>query len=457
MYEAFFNLRRKPFELLPTPEFLYHSRSHKKVLTYLDYGIREHSGFILLTGEVGTGKTTLIRELVQKHMRDVLLARIFHTKVESLQLLAMINADFGLDTVGKDKPTLLHELHEFLISQYAKRRPVVLIIDEAQNLSMDVLEEVRMLSNLETKDNKLLHIILVGQPELRRVLASSELLQLRQRIQINCNIDPISENEIEPYILHRLETAGNRNEVNFAPECFSTIHKYTRGIPRLINILCDYILLDAFANQTRDVASTAIDEIAQDLSFNAQYWESTPQTAPQETAKPALRGHPRNLTNKIYGVLVHLNRRLKHLEAAQTTHNQSLNDELRATLAVINERIDALCPTSCSSGTEKEPPQTPAAQPDAPSPVPAERDAAPMQEHPHAAKEPVQPGPYVLPGDDASIAPPEPYPQETVAPFHQEPLPAQGLMAPPYGDGNGSKTTGTKALPWLKWLLQRNY
>ena len=276
MYEAFFNLRRKPFDLLPNPEFIYPSRSHKKVLAYLDYGIQEHAGFILLTGEVGTGKTTLIRQLIQKHLRDVVLARVFHTKVDALHLLAMINADLGLDAADKDKTALLRDLQDFLIDQYAKRRPVVLIIDEAQNLSAEVLEEVRMLSNLETEDNKLLHIILVGQPELRRVLSTPELLQLRQRIQIISNIEPLSEGEIEQYILHRLETAGNKQAIQFEPECFSVIHGYTRGIPRLINILCDYILLDAFAHETRDVSGPAIHEIAQDLNFNDQYWESDP-------------------------------------------------------------------------------------------------------------------------------------------------------------------------------------
>lgn len=345
MYETFFNLRRKPFELLPNPEFLFPSRTHKRVLAYLDYGIRERSGFILLTGEVGTGKTTLVRELVQKHMRDVQLARIFHTKVESLQLLAMINEDLGLVSAGKDKPTLLRELHDYLISMYAKRKPVVLIIDEAQNLTLEVLEDVRMLSNLETEDKKLLHIILVGQPELRRVLSSPELLQLRQRIQINCHIEPISESEIELYILHRLETAGNREALRFDPDCFPTIHSYTKGIPRLINILCDYILLDAFANESREVSGSTIHEIAKDLSFNAQYWESTPAVPePAETveepAKAVTRGHPRLVGNKLYGVLQHLNRRLQNLESSQSRQGQRLNDDLRTSLHVMNHRME---------------------------------------------------------------------------------------------------------------------
>jgi putative secretion ATPase (PEP-CTERM system associated) len=340
VYEAFFNLRRKPFELLPNPEFLYPSRSHKKVLAYLDYGIREHSGFILLTGEVGTGKTTLIRQLIQKHLRDVLLARVFHTKVDSLHLLAMINADLGLETEDKDKPTLLRDLQDFLIAQYAKGRPVVLIIDEAQNLSPDVLEEVRMLSNLETENNKLLHIILVGQPELRRVLASPELLQFRQRIQIVCNIEPLSEDEVEHYIQYRLEAAGNKNAIELAPECFAIIHSYSRGIPRLINILCDYILLDAFANETRTVTAAAIQEIAQDLSFNSQYWESLPPDLPEIREKAARRDHGRRSPAKLHGVLLNFNTRLENLETATAARPPDHSGELRALLGAINRRID---------------------------------------------------------------------------------------------------------------------
>ena len=350
MYESFFNLRRKPFELLPNPDFLYPSRSHKKVLSYLDYGIREHSGFILLTGEVGTGKTTLIRQLIKKHLRNVLLARVFHTNVESRQLLAMINADLGLDIGEKDKPALLRDLQEFLIEQYAKRRPVVLIIDEAQNLSKSVLEEVRMLSNLETENNKLLHIILVGQPQLRRVLSDPDLLQLRQRIQIICNIEPLAEGEIEHYIRYRLEAAGNRDAIAISPDCYAIIHAYTRGIPRLINILCDYVLLDAFANESREVSGTTIHEIAQDLNFNEQYWESdappvagepAPVAAPVEAPVEApAEGRSKHTSRR--GGLLKLDRRLQRLESAQAGQLQTLTGELQRIFESMNQRMDAL-------------------------------------------------------------------------------------------------------------------
>ncbi|MHB8056677.1 MAG: XrtA/PEP-CTERM system-associated ATPase [Desulfuromonadaceae bacterium] len=274
MYEAFFNLTQKPFDLLPDPDFLFMSSSHKKVLSYLDYGIRERVGFILLTGEVGSGKTTIIRNLIKKNLSDVVLSKIFNTRVDSEQLIAMINDDFGLPVLNKDKITLLRDLNTFLIDQFVKGNQPVLIIDEAQNLNHDLLEEIRMLSNLETDNAKLLQIILVGQPELRKTLASATLIQLRQRISINCHIQPLSRSEIELYILHRLEKAGDRDAVSFTGETMDIIFTYSRGIPRLINIICDFILLAAFAEETRTIDVALVLDIIGDLDFEYHYWGS---------------------------------------------------------------------------------------------------------------------------------------------------------------------------------------
>ena len=274
MYEAFFNLKKKPFDLLPDPDFLFMSSSHKKVLSYLDYGIRERVGFILLTGEVGSGKTTIIRNLIKKNLSNVILSKIFNTRVDSEQLIAMINDDFGLSINSKDKITLLRELNTFLIEQFVKGNKPVLIIDEAQNLDQDLLEEIRMLSNLETDNAKLLQIILVGQPELRKTLASTSLVQLRQRISINCHIQPLNRPEIELYILHRLEKAGDREAVSFAQETIDIIFTYSRGIPRLINIICDFILLAAFAEETKNIDAALVHDIIGDLDFERHYWGS---------------------------------------------------------------------------------------------------------------------------------------------------------------------------------------
>ena len=267
MYESFFDLKVKPFELLPDPKFIYFSKSHKKALTYLDYGIRERAGFILLTGEVGSGKTTLIRDLLDKHYEKTVLAKIFNTRVTSDQLLAMINDDFGLSTQGKDKITLMRDLNGFLVEQYGCGNQPILIIDEAQNLNADLLEEVRMLSNLETSDSKLLQIILVGQPELRTTLAAPELRQLRQRIGINCHLQALNREETAHYIMHRLEVAGNVAAVEFPSESIDIIYNYSKGIPRLINLICDFLMLSAFAEEMRIISVDMVIEVVGDLDF----------------------------------------------------------------------------------------------------------------------------------------------------------------------------------------------
>lgn len=272
MYLSFFNLKHKPFDLVPNPDFMFLSKTHKKAMVYLDHGIRERAGFILLTGEVGSGKTTIIRELIARHLDNAVLAKVFNTNVSSEQLIAMINDDFDLPIQGKDKISLLRDLNNFLVEQYAKGTRPLIIIDEAQNLSLETLEEIRMLSNLETSDSKLMQIILVGQPELRDLLAKPELRQLRQRISIQCHLQPLDRQEIEEYILHRLQVAGNRDALNFEPEAIDVVFKYSCGIPRLINIICDFLLLSAFAEEVHDISREMICDIVGDLDFNKHFW-----------------------------------------------------------------------------------------------------------------------------------------------------------------------------------------
>lgn len=340
MYEAFFNLKQKPFDLLPDPDFLFMSSSHKKVLSYLDYGIRERVGFILLTGEVGSGKTTIIRNLIKKNLTDVVLSKIFNTRVDSEQLIAMINDDFGLPVLNKDKITLLRDLNTFLIDQFVKGNHPVLIIDEAQNLNHDLLEEIRMLSNLETDNAKLLQIILVGQPELRKTLASATLVQLRQRISINCHIQPLSRLEIELYILHRLEKAGDRDAASFSPETIDIIFTYSRGIPRLINIICDFILLAAFAEETRAIDAALVQDIIGDLDFEYHYWGSESLDGhvaggnDAEAASTAIRPEP-VLSELIKGI----NERLENLGRESELSNQKMFQEMTAKITDLEKSM----------------------------------------------------------------------------------------------------------------------
>jgi putative secretion ATPase (PEP-CTERM system associated) len=340
MYEAFFNLKQKPFDLLPDPDFLFMSSSHKKVLSYLDYGIRERVGFILLTGEVGSGKTTIIRNLIKKNLTDVVLSKIFNTRVDSEQLIAMINDDFGLSVLNKDKITLLRDLNTFLIDQFVKGNQPVLIIDEAQNLNQDLLEEIRMLSNLETDNAKLLQIILVGQPELRKTLSSATLVQLRQRISINCHIQPLSRSEIELYILHRLEKAGDRDAVSFSPETIDIIFTYSRGIPRLINIICDFILLAAFAEETRNIDASLVQDIIGDLDFEYQYWGSESldgyitKENNTEAAVPAIRSEP------VFSELIKgINDRLENLGRESELSAQKMFQEMTAKITDLEKSM----------------------------------------------------------------------------------------------------------------------
>ena len=293
MYEQFFGLSKKPFELVPNPDFLYLGGTHKKALTYLNYAVSEKTGFVMLTGEVGSGKTTLIRNFINRLDNQVTLAKVFNTKVSFEQLIAMIYDDFGLDGTGKDKVTLLKELYHFLVEEHAKGHSPILIIDEAQNFSPAVLEEVRMLSNLETGDAKLLQIILVGQPELAAMLSLAELRQLRQRISIVCHVYPLTRRECEEYIFHRLSVAGNRQAVEFSPEALDGIYNYSNGIPRLVNIVCNFLLLTAFTEETRTINQDMVSDIVKELQVEVRIEDSNGSSAGKRAPLDAL-GSSRN-------------------------------------------------------------------------------------------------------------------------------------------------------------------
>ncbi|WP_027368213.1 XrtA/PEP-CTERM system-associated ATPase [Desulfocurvibacter africanus] len=343
MYTQYFGLHTKPFELLPNSSILFPSKAHKRALTYLDYGIRSKAGFILLTGEVGSGKTTLIRNLLCRQSQDLVVSNVFNTRVSSEDLLRLISDDFSLPSEGKDRFTLLRGLNDFLIEQFAGNRQAVLVIDEAQNLTKQALEEIRLLSNLETDQVKLLQIILVGQPELRTLLSDPSLLQLRQRISVNCHLRPLSQEETSEYVFFRLEKAGNRQAVSLSSEALNQVHGASRGIPRLINILCDYILLDAFAMKTREIDAELVRMVVQEMSFETIYWSSSVTDVlsadhplggdlqEPETSREKLQAVPANLIQRIDGLernLQDVSALRKRLEEVETNLGK-LSETLR--------------------------------------------------------------------------------------------------------------------------------
>ncbi|MBI4353414.1 MAG: AAA family ATPase [Candidatus Omnitrophica bacterium] len=254
MYESFFSLNQKPFSITSNPSFLFLSQKHKEALACLTYGIQERAGFIEITGEVGTGKTTLCRALLHQLDEKTKSAYIFNSYLSESQLLQTIVDDLGIPAQKKTKGALFSELNRFLIEQLTLDNNVVLIIDEAQNLSHRLLDQIRMLSNLETDNYKLLQIILVGQPELSEKLKSPSLRQLRQRIAVRYHIGPLTLEELPLYIDHRLRQAGsNGSGPVFSEDAFQEIYEYSQGLPRLINVVCDKALLAAFVLDQKHV------------------------------------------------------------------------------------------------------------------------------------------------------------------------------------------------------------
>ncbi len=261
MYETFYALRQKPFSVTSNPSFLFLSHRHKEALAHLIYGIKERVGFMEITGEVGTGKTTLCRALLNQLDEKTKTAFIFNSNVSELQLMQTIVEDFGIktDQKSKSKGALFSELNRFLIDQLRLGNNVVLIIDEAQNLSLKLLEQIRMLSNLESENEKLLQIILVGQPELRDKLSLPSLRQLRQRIAVRYHIEALGRHEVPKYISHRLTLAGaNGNMPFFEENALDEIYRYSSGIPRLINMLCNKALLTGYVLEKRRIDETMV-------------------------------------------------------------------------------------------------------------------------------------------------------------------------------------------------------
>jgi general secretion pathway protein A len=266
IYNPYFGFSENPFNISPDPEFLYRSPQHEEALANLIYGVRSRKGFIVLTGEVGTGKTTMLECL-----RDYLdtmrteFAFIFNSRLTPDQFFEMMAFDFDLECDRKSKTDVLFALNALLIKQAEKGRTCVLLVDEAHNLEWDVLEEIRLLGNLENRGGKLLQIILAGQPELDRKLDAPNLRQLKQRIVLRCNLHPLEPDESVAYIDTRMARAGLPEQKIFSPELLEEIYKRARGIPRVMNLICDNLLVTAFAMERKTATVEMLDEVCQDL------------------------------------------------------------------------------------------------------------------------------------------------------------------------------------------------
>ena len=269
MYKEFFGLRANPFNVNPDPRYLFLTRHTEEALACLTYGIQSRKGFVLLTGEVGTGKTTLINKLLEwLRLQQVATAFIFNSRMNVPQFLDYMMADFGIPVDSKSKSQILQRLYNWLLDRYRAGETAVLIVDEAQNLTDEVLEEIRMLTNLETFTEKLLQIVLVGQPELETKLKQPQLRQLRQRLTLRAKTHPLTMDETKAYILQRLRIAGSDGRQIFDPEALISIHKYSLGIPRVVNLLCEHCLVSAFVDQKATITTQIVDAVAGDFDLS---------------------------------------------------------------------------------------------------------------------------------------------------------------------------------------------
>jgi general secretion pathway protein A len=284
MYREHYGLVRGPFEMTPDPAFLYLGEAHREGLATLSYGVSSRKGFVLLTGEVGTGKTTLLHALLAQLDRETLAAFIFNPRLDPLDFFRMLFDEFGIEEVCETKAQFLLALNKFLIGRLEQNLPTLLIVDEAQNLSAEMLEEIRLLSNLETPTSKLIQIMLVGQPELWEMLSRPELRQLRQRIVLRHSLVPFGEDETATYVEERLRMAGHTGKPIFKKAALRELYKVTGGTPRLINIVCDGALLLGFGRDEQTLGAGPIREVADDLGLT----ETAPvQNSMGGTAEPS--------------------------------------------------------------------------------------------------------------------------------------------------------------------------
>jgi general secretion pathway protein A len=309
MYKSFFKLQSSPFGTSPDPRFLYMMPHTREALACLEYGISARKGFTVLTGEVGTGKTTLLRRALSSFSnRRVSTAFVFNPRLDVLDFLEFVLTDFGLVPTTRTKSGMLLQLNRWLIERFRMEETCVVVVDEAQNLSWDLLEEIRLLTNLETSSEKLLQIVLSGQPELEEKLRHPSVRQLRQRVSLWCRTQSLTEVQTQAYVAERLRIAGASWQI-FPPETLELIHRYSRGIPRIINLICEHALINAYVEQVQQVTVPMIENVAAELELETQpFLISTAalggghgtRNAPGDSSSymPAFNGEPNGRQNR---------------------------------------------------------------------------------------------------------------------------------------------------------------
>jgi general secretion pathway protein A len=284
MYKEFFGLRANPFNVNPDPRYLFLTRHTEEALACLTYGIQSRKGFVLLTGEVGTGKTTLINKLLEwLRLQQVATAFVFNSKMNVPQFLDYMMSDFGIPSDSNEKSQVLMRLYNWLLDRYRAGETAVLIIDEAQNLSDEVLEEIRMLTNLETFTEKLLQIVLVGQPELEQRLKHPNMRQLKQRLTLRAKTYALTLDETNAYVQQRLRIAGSNGHQIFEPEALVAVQKYSSGIPRVINLVCEHCLVSAFVDQQKIIRPEVVDAVARDFDLADNHVTAMSTTSPMSS------------------------------------------------------------------------------------------------------------------------------------------------------------------------------
>lgn len=317
MYEAFYGLSAKPFQINPDPRFYFGSKQHRKAKAYLDYGLSHQEGFIVVTGEIGAGKTTLLRGMLNAIDRErVCIAQLVTTQLDPAETLQMIAAGFGLQMVGRSKAEMLTALESYFLRRAGEHKRCVLIVDEAQNLGASALEELRMLSNFQLGEHSLLQAFLVGQPELRDTMRRPEMEQLRQRVTAACHIDLLDLEDTRMYIEHRLRCAGANDRPSFDPACFEVIFQSSGGVPRRINLVCDRLLLRGYLMNSYHFTADDVREVARELeaeTCGVLLEQLPPESAPEIEDAPCDRTVPW-LTGQRYSGAERIERSLLRLE-----------------------------------------------------------------------------------------------------------------------------------------------